>query len=312
MTLKTPASWDKEALLMKAQRYSEQMNEHDATDWQFVLWSSFALEFLGRAALSNVSPVLLADPKNWNNTLHALGYEPTEKKFLPKSIAISLVLSRLGEIYPDFDNELVKFCIGHTGMRNAELHSGDLPYDDLKQSLWLPSYYRAWTVLLNTMGVTLAELLGSKTADVAAKLIAAAADDAAKTVLGKVHSHKAVWDEKGAGEKDTLVKQAEVWATKHYGHRVKCPSCDSTAIVQGEPTSAPTTKLNDDLIVEKQEYLPSKFECIACRLKISGLSYLRHAGLGDIYISTDEYDAAEYYAPEEDWNPYEEDNNEPF
>jgi hypothetical protein len=312
MTLTTPASWDTDALLMKAQRYSEQMEKHDSTDWQFVLWSSFALEFLGRAALSKVSPVLLAESGNWHNIFHALGYEPTAKKFLPKSITIAETLSRLGEIHPDFNSELTKFCIGHTGMRNAELHSGDLPYDGLKQSLWLPNYYRACTSLLETMGRTLEDYLGSETAAVADKLIAAAADDAAKAITGKIKSHKAVWDGKKEDERNTLAKQAAVWATKHDGHRVDCPSCGSVAIVQGEPISAPKTKLEDDIITEKQQYLPSKFECIACELKISGLSYLGQAGLGDMYISTYEYDAAEHYAPEEDWGQYEEDNNEPF
>lgn len=31
-----------------------------------------------------------------------------------------------------------------------------------------------------------------------------------------------------------------------------------------------------------------------------------------IFINKNEYDAAEYYAPEEDWSEYEDDNNEPF
>ncbi|WP_288356080.1 hypothetical protein [uncultured Cycloclasticus sp.] len=312
MILTTPASWDKDALLIKAQRYSEQMLQHDPTDWQFVLWSSFALEFLSRAALSNVSPVLLADQKNWHNIFHALGHEPNAKKFLPKSIIVADVLSRLSEIYPDFNSELELFCIGHTGMRNAELHSGDMPYDGLKQSAWLANYYRASAILLGTMGKELADLIGDDTAKLASQLINAAADDAAKAVMGKIKSHKTVWNEKESAEKETLLEQAKAWATKHLGHRVDCPACNSVAIVQGQPISAPTTTLNNDIIIEKQQYLPNKFECIACGMKISGLSSLGQAGLGDVFISTNEYDASEYYAPEEDWNPYEEDNNEPF
>ncbi len=314
MTLTTPASWHKDALLAKAQRYSEQMHQYDPTDWQFVLWSSFALEFLSRAALSNVSPVLLADQKNWHNLFHALGHEPNAKKFLPKSIIVADVLSRLSEIYPKFSSELELFCNGHTGMRNAELHSGDMPYEGFKQSAWLANYYRASAALLETMGKNLADLIGDDAAELASKLIDAAADDTAKAVTGKIKSHKMVWDGKDTAEKETLSKQAELWATKHLGHRVNCPACNSVAIVQGEPISAPTTTLDKDILIEKQQYLPNKFECIACGMKISGLSSLGQAGLGDMFISTNEYDAAEYYAsePEEDWSQYEDDNNEPF
>ena len=312
MTLTTPNSWDKDALLIKAQRYSEQMLQNDPTDWQFILWSSFALEFLSRAALSNVSPVLLADQKNWHNLYHALGHEPNAKKFLPKSIIVADVLSRLGEIYPEFNSELEAFCIGHTGMRNAELHSGDTPYEGLSQSSWLANFYKASTVLLQTMGKDLADLIGNNAAELASILIEAAADDAANAVSGKIKSHKTVWNEKDDEEKERLKNQAGVWATKHIGHRVECPACSSIAILQGEPISAPTAIIEEDIIIEKQQYLPNKFECIACGLKISGLSYLSQAGLGDVFINKNEYDAAEYYAPEEDWSQYEDDNNEPF
>jgi hypothetical protein len=311
-TLKTPASWDKGSLLMKAQKYAEEMSQYEANDWQFGLWASFALELLARSALSNVSPTLLADSGNWRNTLHSLGHQPTANKFLPKSVAISEVLTRLGEIYPDFNTELSKFCIGHTGMRNAELHSGDLPYDELKHSSWLPSYYRACAVLLKTMDLTLSDHFGGDVAEVADKLMAAALDNAAKEVNGKIKSHYAVWEGKSKDEKELLVKQALVWATKQAGHRADCPACSSAGVLHGEPIAPPTKKLDDDVIIEKQQYLPSKFECIACQLKISGLSYLNQAGLGDIYIRTEEYDAVEYYAPEVDWSQYEPDNNEPY
>jgi hypothetical protein len=46
-------------------------------------------------------------------------------------------------------------------------------------------------------------------------------------------------------------------------------------------------------------------------LKISGLSRLTVVGLGDRYKKTQVYDAAEYYAPQDDYFGYDEDNNEP-
>jgi hypothetical protein len=80
-----------------------------------------------------------------------------------------------------------------------------------------------------------------------------------------------------------------------------------------EPVSAPQVKLNDDLIIETQEFLPSKFECIACQLKIAGLSHLGAANLGMPFTRTVTYDPADYYASQDqydEYSGYEEDNNE--
>jgi hypothetical protein len=79
-------------------------------------------------------------------------------------------------------------------------------------------------------------------------------------VKGDVEAHKKVWNAKPEDERTTLQTQAAVWATRQNGHRVDCPSCASTALVIGEPVSAPTQKLDDDEIIETQEYLPTNFE----------------------------------------------------
>ena len=85
-----PAIWAAEALYLKAQRYTERMSSLDTEEWDYALWSGFSLEFLGRAALSNVSPALLAEcDKSWTNLYHALGFPVTTEKFSPKSITIS-------------------------------------------------------------------------------------------------------------------------------------------------------------------------------------------------------------------------------
>jgi hypothetical protein len=119
-----------------------------------------------------------------------------------------------------------------------------------------------------------------------------------------------VWESKDPEEQKELTQKASVWATRQTGHRVVCPSCANEALVMGGPISEPLRKLDGDLIVEAQEYLPSKFECIACQLKIAGLSQLSACGLGVTYKSTSTYDAADYYAPEDEYPGFDDDNNE--
>ncbi|MER9648559.1 hypothetical protein [Mesorhizobium sp. M0199] len=127
--------------------------------------------------------------------------------------------------------------------------------------------------------MSLPDFIGDAEAKVAAKLIAAAADDGAKAVLGDVDAHKNAWAAKSNEERTTLSQSAAGWAIRQAGHRVNCPSCASQALVVGEPVTAPTQKLEDGEITETQEYLPNRFECIACGLKINGFSRLAAVGL---------------------------------
>jgi hypothetical protein len=307
----TPTTFDPDALYRKAVRYVQHMDAFDSDDWEYALWSSLSLEFLARAALANVTPALLAEmDKSWSSLYHALGFTPTEEKFAPKSIAVSEVFRRLSAILPDFTKEHEKFGILHTGRRNAELHSGELVFDGIKGSSWQPRFYLISDILLTSMGMMLKDFIGEEEATVAEMLITAAADESAKAVKSDIEAHKKVWLAKTKEECNTLSTQAVVWATRHDGHRVDCPSCASKALVVGQPLSAPNQRLKDGEITETQEYLPSQFQCIACGLKITGLSRLTAAGLSDRYKKTLVYDAAEYYAPEDEYAGYEEDNNE--
>lgn len=316
-TGKTPESWDAEALFLKAQRYAERMASCDSDSWEHALWSSLSLELLARSALSNVNPALLADNdnKSWTSLFHALGFNPTEKKFSPKSIAVAEVFKRLSAIFPEiFVQENESFCISHTGRRNSELHSGEAAFEGIESSSWHPRFYSACKALLQTMGLDLKDFIGKTEVEVAEKMIAAAADESAKAVQGDVEAHKKVWLAKSKADRASLKDSSRIWATRQTGHRVLCPACDSAALLQGDAIAPSVMKLYAEAneIVETQEYLPNQFECIACGLKILGLSRLSAVNLGGRYKNTQTYDAAEYYAPQDDYRGYEEDNNDPF
>lgn len=304
-------TWSKDALLAKAQRFAEQMLSHPKDDWRFALWSTLVLELLGRAALAKVNPALLAEAKDWHNLYFSLGFTPNATKFVPKSIDVSTVFTRLQEILPTFTKEQEGFAIIHMARRNEELHAGGTPFDSLKTTAWLPIYYQVCTILMESLDETLELLLGKEEATLASTIISAYKDDSAKAVLKSISAHKTVWEGKSASERTKLSNQASTWATKQSGHRVHCPACENDALVVGTAIAAPFQKIEDDLMVETQQYLPSKFECIACQLKISGLSQLAACGLGDTYTATFTYDLADYYAPNDNYVGYEDDNNEP-
>lgn len=304
--------WSQSQLLAKAQRYAEEMNRYQRDDWRFGLWASFTLEILARAALAHVSPALLAETgrETWDNLYYALGHVPKTARFIPKSVDASVVFARLKEILPDFDNRLTGVAGSQLARRNEDLHSGGTPFDDVPPGSWLPLYYEACSVLMKSMGGTLSDLIGEADAKAANEMISAAKDESAKAVNKSVGAHKTVWEDRTEEDREKLASQAAVWATKQDGHRVKCPACNCDALVTGSPIAPPSRQLEDDEIVEKQQTLPSRFECVACGLKISGLPQLHACGLGNPYTSTTRYSAYDYYLEIAAEQAYEPDNND--
>lgn len=158
---KTPHEWSKDALFSKAQRYVEEMFSQERSSWQFGFWSALSLEMLARASLAQISPALLADGKDWNNILYAVGTEPNQKKFIPKSADINLLLAKAENTFSSFTTEMLNFSIIHITRRNSELHSGSLPFDDIGTSTWLPMYYTTCECLLEQLGESLTTLFGT-------------------------------------------------------------------------------------------------------------------------------------------------------
>ena len=309
--------WSAETLFCKAQLYIQRMEAHTADDWQFGFWSALALEMLARASLATISPVLLAEKNDWHNLTYALGHQQTSTKFIPRSVPVRDVLSRLQELVPAFNDEISGFCKQHIERRNRELHSGELAFENLGTSDWLARFYSACKILLQSMKVEL-EVLVSEPEE-ALRMIEELKDAAASSVKGDIEAHNTVWSNKGTEQQETASSRAATWATRHAGHRVECPACGSQALLQGTPSGPVATSVTGDQVVQRQTMWPSSFECIACGLRISGLSKLAASGLGNAYSATRTYTAAEFfelYTEDEleearnEWREYEPDFNE--
>lgn len=302
-----PHPWSADTLLSKAQRYVTEMLTHSRDTWLFGLWSALALELLARAALAKVSPVLLAntsDPgKSWHNLYYALGHAPSISKFKPRSAAMRDVLVRLNSILPEFTDERMDFCVTHINRRNEELHSGDLAFDN-PDPAWQQRYYDACIVLLGFLEKELVDLLGEDEAKIAEDMVAALSDEQAVKVKADIASFKRVWDTKPESERRNLAEVASLRANRQLGHRVDCPSCASPALLKGRPTSQPSIEIDELDVIERQEFLPTHFECVACGLKISGYTKLHASDLGATYRATTRTRAIEYFGAYEDYEDY--------
>ena len=189
--------------------------------------------------------------------------------------------------------EISGICRQHLNRRNAELHSGELIFSELGTSNWLPSFYLALQTLLAVMGKALQDIVSDPSG--ARSMIEAMQDEAAKAVAQDIKAHQKVWSNKSDKERETAIAQAKTWATRHAGHRVDCPSCGSPALLQGSPSGAVSTEVDQGEVIQRQTMLPTSFECIACGLRISGLSKLAACELGDAFTEKTVYTPAEFF-----------------
>ena len=287
--------WSEESLFSKAVLYIERMEENSPDSWQYGFWSALSLEILTRAALAHVSPTLLADNKDWNNLVYAIRGEMMTKGGLPNSLTAREVRQRLKVLVPSYAGEVDNFCANHAQRRNLEVHSGQLPFMTISTNEWLPKFYSACRVLLNSMDKELSDLF-SESAVVQAKAQIESLEDTARlTVKQDIENHKKAWLAKELEYQNEASSQAMLWAKPSSGHRAKCPACGSNALIQGAATGAISIKLQEDNIVQRQSLFPSSFECIACGLRITGLSKLSACGLGDVFFATYTYTVAEYF-----------------
>jgi hypothetical protein len=148
-------------------------------------------------------------------------------------------------------------------------------------------------VLLRSIGKDLSDLFSD--AATAEAMISSLEDAAAKAVQQDINAHGQVWANKDDKDREAAKLQADSWAIRQAGHRVDCPACACRALLQGTACGPVTTQITNDEVVQRQTMLPSSFECIACGLKIHGLSKLSACGLGDAFSARSTYSAAEFF-----------------
>src|SRR5271166_1503206 len=136
--------WDTNGFWLKARAYVERANAYDHSKSDFVFWSSLALEILARAALTHIHPALNADPQQDTNLLYGFGFEISGQ---PRSLPAHSVYARLEKIVKGFEKPQRELCDFVGLLRNQELHTAEVPFEDLKASKWLPRYYEVAKIL---------------------------------------------------------------------------------------------------------------------------------------------------------------------
>lgn len=297
--------WAKDPLLAKAKKYAAMANDEDIHSAQFGFWMSLATEMLARAALSNVHPVLLADPTSENNIYYVFG---KNTKSNPRSVHAKTVFARCAVFFDDFTEKMAGHCLIIADRRNKELHSGEAAFEGIDPSTWLPETYEIFKTLLEQLGMKLEDFLGKAHHDVAAKMLEDRGAAIEKEVKDAISARKKEFDGLSGEEKgERTAKAAKALATWLHGNplgrKVDCPACGFPGALGGEATNRGPVKVSefDGTITREVRVLPTKFTCPSCKLEIDGYNRLHLVGLGQVFTNTEDEDPIEFFGidPEE-------------
>ena len=290
--------WDSNDYFRKAAKYIEMASAPERESWERPFWYSLSLEFLSRAALTNIHPALNAEPKDDAiSMLYAFGIEI---KGQPKSLPIHAVFIRLEKIVEDFKKPQREFCDFFSNTRNQELHTADLAFESLPERDWVGKYYEVADILCAALEKSLEDLLGVSEARTASTLIETLHSDKESAVKSRMAAHKKVFDAKLEDEKDELKQKQELIAiTKsNSAHQIECPSCVSSGLLTGDIEKTSKPYFEDEQFLQKRTFLSDSFECAACGLKLNDIAEVMVAGLDPHFEKVTAADLHEYHEPD--------------
>lgn len=258
----------------------------------FHLWCSLALELLGKAALSQVSPALVADP-TYRESLFAACGRTVGTDF--KSITAKTVFERMPLLTKRFDAYTTKFCEQMALRRNSELHSGEAPLSDIRLDAWEPKFWHAAEVILSAQSESLEEWLGADAADAPKALLAHARQAIQSAVASRIELHRTEFlakhkskrqQDAARANRDALTSEGlSKWRKFGLAHiaATTCPACGAVAGLACELWSEEVTDFYDPTSPYLEEvertYLPEWLYCGCCGLEFFSRSELEAANL---------------------------------
>lgn len=259
----------------------------------FPLSAAIALELLAKAALAERHPSLIVDPKNENSLLAAAGF-PVETRVA--TIGADAAYARMKHLVPRFGDRVYKACKKLADARNAHLHSGALPFIGTDYQRWEPDFWYAVELILEAMGRSFEDLLGTEGAALSRSVLAEARIARKAAVSAKIAVHKAQFMAlypKVKARKDAIVASTSI-DPMEVGRAVlsilynsywlsDCPACSASGVSGGDHSDTLLAEDQDgmDLGWERvvEEYQAAEFLCPSCDLHLRTDDEMYSAGI---------------------------------
>jgi hypothetical protein len=279
--------WRDADFIAKAKLYFGRAEDsYDADDIdQGYLWLLLGFEFMLRAPLARVSPVLLASHEG-NSALSAAGVDIGAES--PRSITTSLAARRLALIVDGFRIEQVQKDIAFlANIRNEELHSGSSPLRNIPAHKWLPKFLQIVDSLAKHLGEEVADYLPTQVIDQAQHL-QNVEDSAVRAEVAKlIARHKQFAANLRDEEVNNRKKEYPRWM-----RTAECPACKIPGLLTFSTVQKSRERVEDDAIVYEERQITTGFECSVCGLELESAARMHAA---DLYQEIDETYAEDLY-----------------
>jgi hypothetical protein len=287
-----PASITKEGLVAKSQVYIQRaFRAKLASDFdEYQLWASLALELLGKAALAKIHPSLVVDPNHYESLFAASGINISTDI---KTIVAGTLYKRLSHLSKYFDTKVKEFCDTISVRRNAELHSGELPFHQMRLEAWEGRYWQVAQIIGTLLEFSLEEWIGADRAKAPKELVSAAAEATLQAAQKRVEQAKEHFMARPKKEREEALKLSKTKHAYHYsnmfrllsGHEweVGCPACSGRAFLAGlefgeQVLDSSPGEEGEEEEVEKY-YSGEEFRCPTCGLHLDSRQEIDAAGV---------------------------------
>jgi hypothetical protein len=287
-----------EAIFAKSKVYVQRaLRCKQSSDFdEYQLWASLALELLGKTCLARIHPSLIVNPQDQISLFAAsavnLGTDI-------KTIATHTLYDRLHHITKGFDESVKTFCDDISQRRNAELHSGEVPFKEMKLEAWEGRYWHAAQLILDRMESSLEEWLGAHQAKAPKELLAHTKKALIEAALVRIGQAKAHFFKRKKKDRETALAASMTKENYHYRDMfklvadaewgVKCPACGGKAFIAGIQV--------EEVVSDDEEYGPEEtvdkhlvgeeFRCPVCDLHLASQAEIEAAGLEVEHIETE-------------------------
>jgi hypothetical protein len=224
-----------------------------------------------------------------------------------KAITFRTLFDRLRLIIKAFDEKTKAFCDEISERRNAELHSGEAPFKEMKLSAWEGRYWHAAQLVLQRMDSSLEEWLGASRAEAPKQIVEHARRATIDAAGVRVERAKESFEKRPRKDRDAALKEATSKDISFYPQlrtlfggrwRVTCPACSGAAIMGG-------TQFHEEIVEEYLEdgeelvektYISERFFCPVCELRLDGQDEI---GAADLEVEHTETETRERRYEEE-------------
>jgi hypothetical protein len=292
------APYDHAALWNKAKVFiNRAMDPGDLRSFdEQALWSSAALELLGKAALARVSPLLIAEPTEEGlNILIAAGLIDGPARF--SSVSASTIFKRCERAFRPF---VARDARRFADARNEYLHGSGLGFTALPPEAWWPKFWALASILVTAQDCQLNDFVGDQRTEIIEAYLVLNKKNVEHRVEALISRAKQRLMLAKSGTLPAKIQlewgnATDLTAGHSYSAPAQCPACGSPGMAEGDDNSDMEYQYDGGYGDEEQGWVWATvtvpvdyFSCPTCRLVLDGYELIEQSGMAETFTVIDD------------------------